>query len=251
MSIFMRRRVLPAMLLVTLAGCASFSDDHGFGQVRDIAQQRLGKEVSWTHTEAERVELQQTIDQLLQKPLSVDDAVQVALLNNRSLQAEYEELGIAEANLVQAGRLANPGFSFSHTRDGGDIKIERSFSLAIMQLLTLPVSAKIEQRQFQHTKLTVANQVLQVAAATRNAYYQSVAANQSIGYQEQVESAASAGSELATKMAKAGNFNQLLAISLLIKINVYSSQLEHCDWHRHHCQLNSHPFNERFHLISS
>ncbi|MEO6918938.1 MAG: TolC family protein [Collimonas sp.] len=209
MFIFLRRRVLAATLLATLAGCASLSADQGFSDVVALAKPGLGQTPPRTRTEVERVASRQMVQQLLQKPLSVDDAVQIALLNNRGLQADYEELGIAEASWVQASRLPNPGFSFGRTRSGGDIKIDRSFSMAVMGLLTLPVTSRIEAQQFQIRKLTTANRILQVAAATRDSYYQSVAASQSVRYQEQVESAASAGSELAAKMALAGNFNQL------------------------------------------
>ena len=209
MFIFMRRRVLPAALLAALTGCASLSANQGFGEVSEIARQRLGQTPERPRSEAELGKTRQIIEKLLQKPLSVDDAVQIALLGNRSLLADYEELGVAEANLVQASRLPNPGFSFGRTRSGDDIKIDRSFSMAVMGLLTLPATSKIERRQFQIVKLNTANRILQVAAETRNAYYQNVAAIQSVRYQEQVESAAAAGSELALKMTQAGNFNQL------------------------------------------
>ncbi|AIY40769.1 Copper tolerance protein [Collimonas arenae] len=209
MFIFLRGRLLPAALLAALAGCASLSQDQGFSDVAALAKPGLGLTPQRANSETERTASQKLVRKLLQKPLSVDDAVQIALLNNRGLQADYEELGIAEASWVQAGRLPNPGFSFGRTRNGDDIKIDRSFSMAVMGLLTLPVTSRIEAQQFQVRKLTTANRILQVAAACRDAYYQSVAANQSVRYQEQVESAAAAGSELAAKMAQAGNFNQL------------------------------------------
>ncbi|WP_211442116.1 TolC family protein [Collimonas humicola] len=209
MFIFLRRRVLPAALLAVLAGCASLSPDQGFGEVAVLAKPGLGQTPPRARTDEERAASRQMVQQLLQKPLSVDAAVQIALLNNRGLQADYEALGIAEASWVQASRLPNPGFSFGRTRSGDDIKIDRSFSMAVMGLLTLPVTARIEARQFQVGKLNTANRILQVAADTRNAYYRSVAASQSVRYQEQVESAAAASSELAGKMAQAGNFNQL------------------------------------------
>jgi len=50
----------------------------------------------------------------------VDDAVQIALLKKRGLQTSYAELGIAEADLVQAGRLRNPRFAYLSVRAGGN-----------------------------------------------------------------------------------------------------------------------------------
>ena len=45
---------------------------------------------------------------LLGRKLTVDDAVQIAMLNNRELQAVYSDLGLAQADLVQAGLFKNP-----------------------------------------------------------------------------------------------------------------------------------------------
>ena len=55
-------------------------------------------------------QVDQEVRALLQDTLTVDGAVQVALLNNRNLQALYAELGVAQADLVQAGLLRNPVF---------------------------------------------------------------------------------------------------------------------------------------------
>jgi len=63
-------------------------------------------------TDEDREAVAKRTQELLSKPLGMDDAVQIALLNNRGLQASYGELGVSEADLVQAGRLPNPGFMF-------------------------------------------------------------------------------------------------------------------------------------------
>jgi hypothetical protein len=62
------------------------------------------------------------VQTLLAQPLTADAAVQLALLNNSGLKASLTELGIAEAELVQAGRLRNPAFSFGRVRGGGEQK---------------------------------------------------------------------------------------------------------------------------------
>ncbi|MDH5340579.1 MAG: hypothetical protein OEW22_12425, partial [Rubrivivax sp.] len=94
--------------VAVLGGCASFSADGGFSSVEQTAKSRLGKDVQWARSDADREALAQRVGELLARPLSADDAVQVALLNNRGLQASFAELGITEAEVVQAGRLPNP-----------------------------------------------------------------------------------------------------------------------------------------------
>ena len=90
---------------LALAACTTFSQDGGFDTVARAAQERLGKDVRWTRTPEEKDKTERQTAQLLQQPLSVDDAVQIALLNNGALQASFEDIGVSEADLVQSGRL--------------------------------------------------------------------------------------------------------------------------------------------------
>ncbi|WP_034297148.1 TolC family protein [Herbaspirillum sp. RV1423] len=203
------RSLAPPLLAIVLSGCASFSDDGGFDAVNQTAQQRLNRPTGWMRSEQDVHVVGQRVRAMLAKPLGVDDAVQIALINNRELQASYSELGIAEADLVQAGRLPNPGFGFSRTHSGDDIKIDRSLSFSVMSLLTMPATSRIEARRFEQTKLKLADAMLRTAAQTRRAYYQSIAAEQSVGYLEQVRQAAEVAHELAARMAQRGNFSQL------------------------------------------
>jgi hypothetical protein len=92
-------------LAMTVTGCTTFSRDGGFGEARDVAAQRLGKTVVDPRTDEDRERIQAEVHALLAQPLGPEDAVQVALLSNRGLRGMYAELGIAEADLVQAGRL--------------------------------------------------------------------------------------------------------------------------------------------------
>jgi outer membrane protein TolC len=135
--------------------------------------------------------------------------VQVALLNNRGLQATYAELGIAEADLVQAGRLRNPGFSFARKHRGDDVEYERAFIFDLMGLLTMPIRTRLERESFAIAQSRVTAEILQVAADTRRAWVGAVAAQQSAAYAEQVRTAADAAAELARRMVRAGNFSKL------------------------------------------
>ena len=192
-----------------LGGCASFSPDRGFSVVEQTARERLGKDLQWARSPADQDSIDLRVTELLSKPLSVDDAVQVALLNNRGLQARFAELGISEADLVQAGRVPNPGFSFGRSSRGDEREIERSLHFSIAALLAMPWTQAMQTRRFQQTQGQVAMAVLTLAADTRKAYYTALAAEEAVRYLRQVKQAADASSELARRMEQVGNFNKL------------------------------------------
>ena len=198
-----------AILVGALNGCASFSADGGFGAVQTITKERLGKAVAWAKTDGERDDIAKRVAELLSKPLSVDDAVQVSLLNNRGLQATFAELGISESDRVQAGRLPNPRFSMRRASAGDALNIEQVLTFNIFALLTMPQAQAMEGRRFERMQHAVTLNVLSLATQTRKAYYVAVATDETVRYVRQVKLAADAGAELARRMAQAGNFNKL------------------------------------------
>ncbi len=210
----MTGRLLKALVLaqvLALAGCASFSPDGGFGAVQQAAAERLSPptQLAWARQPEDLDRIAQRVAALLAAPLGADEAVQVALLSNRGLQAAYAELGISEAEVVQAGRLPNPGFSFGRLTQGHEIELERGLHVNLARLLALPLVQRVEARRLEQLRTTVAMQVLSLAADTRKAWVQAVAAEESVRYGRQVMQAAEAGAELARRMAQVGNFNKL------------------------------------------
>jgi outer membrane protein TolC len=206
MHVLISPRSLVALAVsAALAGCASFSADGGRDTVRQLAQQRGVQPAA----AAGSASADKEIADRLAKPLSADDAVTIALLNNRKLQASYAELGIAEADLVQAGRLSNPTFSFSRLKSHEGVEIERKLMLPIIGLLTMPIALPLERRRFEQAQLRAAGDLLRIADDTRRAWYGAVAARQTVEYMEQVKTAADASAELARRMAAAGNWSRL------------------------------------------
>lgn len=203
------RRSAAGAMLLALAGCASFSPDGGFAPVEQAARQHLGKELRWARSDADRRDIEQRVAALLAQPLGMDDAVQLALLNNRGLQADFFALGIGEAELVQAGRLRNPGFAFGRLRQGDETEWERSLHFDLAGLIALPLRREVEARRFAQAQGVAAARVLALAANTRQAWVQAVAAEEMARYAAQVMQAADAGAELARRMAQAGNFSAL------------------------------------------
>jgi len=208
MQIFMPRTGV-VMALLALGGCAGFSRDGGFDSVAQATRAQLGKEVLWPRTDGERAKSGARVAELLSRPLSIDDAVQVALLNNRDLQASFEQLGVSEADLVQSGRLPNPRFDFRHASAAGQYDIEETVSLNVVALLTMSYRHETEQRRFAQTQAGIEQQILELAQHTRSAYVAMLAARESVAYHEQVNAAASASAELARRMVAAGNWNRV------------------------------------------
>lgn len=199
------------VLLLALTGCASLSPDGGFGAVEKLTAERLDTpmQLAWARQPADLDRIHQRVGELLAKPLGMHEAVQVALLNNRGLQAAYAELGITESELMQAGRLPNPGFSFGRLTQGNEIELERGLHLDLARLIAMPLVQRVEARRLEQVRTVAAMQVLSLAADTRKAWVQAVAAEESVRYGRQVMEAAEAGAELARRMAQVGNFNKL------------------------------------------
>ena len=192
-----------------LAGCASFSPDGGFSAVQQTAKNQLGKDLRWAKSDVDQDTIDKRVAELLAQPMSVDDAVQVALLNNRGLQASFQELGIGQAELVQAGRLPNPGFSFGRLTRGGEVELERGLHFNLARLLLMPLGSQMEARRFEQTQGRVAVSVLSLAADTRKAYFNALAGEETVRYTRQVMQAAEASAELARRMQQVGNFTKL------------------------------------------
>jgi outer membrane protein TolC len=193
-----------------LAGCAGFSADGGLGPAQRVAQQHLGdKQLTWARTADEQAAVDARVAELLREPLTADAAVQIALFNHRGLQAALHELGIGEAELVQASRLPNPGFSFGRVKAGDEREIERALHFSLARVIALPWLRDASQRRFEATQFTVAAQVLDHGAAARRAWVQAVAAQEGVRYAAQVMRAAAASAELARRMQQVGNFSAL------------------------------------------
>jgi len=204
-----RARIFICWLPFTLLGCANFSADGGLNRVSELSRERIGYSIPNVHNTTNSSAAEARINTLLSAPLSSDSAVEIALLSNPRLRVAFADLGIAEADLVQAGRLRNPGFSFGRLAGNGEVEIDRAIIFDLSGLLSMPLRRAIEERRFAQTQLQAALQIVRLATDTRRAYFQAVAAQQSLLYMKQVDQAAQASSELAERMTKAGNWGKL------------------------------------------
>jgi outer membrane protein TolC len=205
----MMRLTLVAAASVLLAGCASFSTDGGFTKVSELTKERTGQAVAAQRSAADSESARNRVAGLLKAPMTPDSAVEIAFLNNRGLHAKFADLGIAESDLVRAGRLRNPSFRFGRLSGGGDVEIDRAVLFDVLGLLTMPVATEVGQRRFEQAQVQAAADAVSLAADVKRTYFDAVAAQESAKYFQQVKEAADASSELAKRMLQAGNFNKL------------------------------------------
>jgi len=203
------KRLALLLLPLVLAGCASFSEDARFGPVAEAVRERTGAQTQWVGSEKEADTVRGRVKELLAAPLTPESAVQIALLNNPGLQAQYAEVGIAEADLVRASRWRGPTFSFARLRRGDEREYERGVFFDVLGLLTIPLSTRAQERNVEAAQSRAASEALRVALDARRAWFSAVAAQESARYAAQVKASAEASAELARRMAAAGNFSKL------------------------------------------
>ncbi|MDI4236529.1 TolC family protein [Bradyrhizobium sp. Arg237L] len=192
-----------------LSGCASFSPDSGFAVVSAVTATAGGKEAAFVRSsdDAERVEA--TVRQLLSRTLTADAAVKVALLNNKGLQAAYNELALAEADMVEQSLPPNPTFAVSRISGNGASEIERQVVGDILALATLPLRSDIARERFRRAQLKAALETLRLAADVRRAYFRAVASNEMSVLLTDAKSTAESTAQLAKKLGETGSLNKL------------------------------------------
>jgi cobalt-zinc-cadmium efflux system outer membrane protein len=195
-----------------LGGCAPSSPDHSFSKVQSLAAERLGKRVQWNADTTEDRQVAMRLREVLARPLVADSAVQVALLNNRKLQATFEDLGIAQADFVQAGLLENPVLDFSARFPNSaprktylDILATENF----VNIFLIPARRKIAAAQLDQAVAHVNSEVLSLAAETESAFYAYLAARQNVELRQSIADAAAASLDASARLREAGNITDL------------------------------------------
>lgn len=200
----LRPQVPLLSLSLALGACAGLPADWGRGDVARLAADR-GRALSAASGAPDFTET------ALRTPLSVDTAIQLALVNNPAVRREAARLGFAAAEVYDAGRLANPMFSMTRLSPGAAGAEHAQLTLGIafnfVNLLFLPANQRFAQAQFEAAKLGVAAAALELAAQVETAWYEAAGAEQLAQMREATARAARASADLAQRYFDAGNIN--------------------------------------------
>ena len=192
-----------------LAGCQTLLPGGGMTPVAKFAGEELGQDVSAIRNEDDAARVRTAVAGLLKRPMTADTAVHIALLNNRRLQAAYNELGLAEADRLAASLPPNPVLSLSRIKGSGELEIERRIVADILALATLPARADIAADRFRQAQLRAVVDTIRVAMDARRAWYRAAAANELVGFLTEAQSAAEEAAQIAQRLGETGALNKL------------------------------------------
>ncbi|QRK05665.1 TolC family protein [Archangium violaceum] len=206
-------RLLPMVALsLFAAGCATLSPERGHAELGALVRERVSVPTGWEKGSPPAEEVRTHVLELLRDGLSREEAVRIALVNNPSLQVEYEALGVSQAEMVEAGLLRNPTIGAqvrAPNEPGLGLGIEFSIVQELLDLFMLPARKRIARQQFETDVLRAAHEALSVVAETREAYTAAQAAERLLRYQAQIVAAAEAAATLARMQYDAGNISEL------------------------------------------
>ena len=199
------------LLLVGLTGCASVDLRAGFPEVSAVVEERAATKIVWNRGNELDLEAAEKLRALLRKKFTADDAVQIAMLNNRDLQAIYSDLGLAQADLVQAGLFRNPIldaavlFPLSGVRPDLQLTVVISF----LDALYVPLRKRVAAARFEEAKLRVTGAVLDLGAQVRRAFHEHQANEQMLELRQTIVQALTASWEVSRRLHEAGNITDL------------------------------------------
>ena len=202
---------LVVVAAVTAGGCSSVPREAGFGDVARNVAERTGSRIHWDRGTRSDAAVAESVGAMLRQELTADEAVQVALLNNRRLQATYEDLMVAQADLVSAGLLRNPVFDAEvrFAEGGAGTGLEMALVQDFLDLFYIPLRKRQAGSAFEAAKLRVSGAVIDLAAEVRAAFHTFQASQQTLEMRRQVVAATGASYDLARRLRAAGNISEL------------------------------------------
>jgi cobalt-zinc-cadmium efflux system outer membrane protein len=206
-------RLRALAVLPLLAGsCGTVEKARGHDAVSDLVQARTGVPTGWNQGTPDDQQVAEHVSKLLAPGLDRKRALEIALVNNRELQATYEELGVSQAEMVQAGLLANPritgeiGFP---VRGASNKELVGAVTMDFLSVFLLPLRRSVAAERFAAAVARVADEALKVAAEASERVTHVQAAEKMVELRRTVVDGEQATALLAERQHDAGNITDL------------------------------------------
>lgn len=202
---------IPVFAALMFTGCSATDPAEGMAKTGDDIAQRAGVAAT-PPADGDRKDNDSTVNTLLAGGLTADTATRIALLNNRTIRATFEEIGVSQAELDQAGRLPNPTLTAStgwpNERPRGP-NVELSLAFDLLDAVLIPLRQRIAEEQFAKAQRRVGHEVLAVVAEVKTAFYEHLAARELCDRLATIADVNDAAAEFAKRQFDAGNINRL------------------------------------------
>lgn len=206
------RYILPvASIFLWLTACTVIPADRGGSDTAVLFKSRSTQATHsvFTSSSDPKQSIQVQIDSLLNRPLTAENSVLIALLQSPRMRTLYAELGIAQADLYDASRLSNPLLGMLRQTGGDTTKTTWSLTQNVTELLFLNYRKRVGHSQWLQTQRQIAAEVLVLEADVRNAYYAYVGAELIAQMHQRHITLTNAASQYAQQLLSAGNISQL------------------------------------------
>jgi len=172
--------------------------------------ERSGYEVSWERKAP--LGKEEMIECLCQGPLTAEAAVQIALLNSPKIQSLFEEVGIAQSDLVNASLIANPVFGAAVRLPDGSFSTwntEIDALQPVVDILLQPIRKRAASLQLASTTARVTSELFQFIEMVSATFYNAQAAMINLEWQEKIVEAEELSYLVVVKQIEVGNTNEL------------------------------------------
>jgi cobalt-zinc-cadmium efflux system outer membrane protein len=196
----------------TLLTVAAREKEETFQGVQQTLQERTGKTVRWEVDQAAHEQALQDVRLILRKPLTVDSAVQIALLNNRSLQATFEEVGLSAADVLEAATIPNPKIDLAirfPDKPPSGTYVDYGAAIDFLSIIMIPLKMRVAKIQLEAAALRVADATLELVSQVKGAFYSLQASQQLLQRFKLIVDTSAASLNLAQRQHEAGNITDL------------------------------------------
>ena len=204
----MRRRYLVAVTALALAatsGCRSSGDGlaaHDVASVAGDLARRTGADAPLPACDEVLANARRA---LLSRPLTEGSAVKLALLGNASVRASCERLGIARAELLQAGLISNPVFSANLKSFSAGPEVELALAQSFIDIFFVPLRRRVAAEELGATQAQVARDLVRLVYDVRRGIVRVRGAQEVTEVRREGLAAVAAARDLMRKLHEAGN----------------------------------------------
>jgi outer membrane protein, heavy metal efflux system len=203
------------VLATTLVAALARSKEGTFAGVQQSIEERTGKMVRWEVDQEAHEQILREVRLLLRKPLTVESAVQIALFNNRSLQATFEEIGLSTADLIEAATIPNPKIDLSirfPDKPPSGTYVDYGAAIDFLRILMIPLKKQVTKDQLEAAALRVADEILELISQVKEAFYSLQASQQLLKRFQLIVDTNAAALDLAQRQHEAGNTTDLALV---------------------------------------